>query len=387
MNERLNRLLPVLWALLLVAVTYVGIELSTGNLLQVLLGSAALAAASLVVVPASSGNRYSGALAVAIALPLMIGTYFDVGAVFATMALGFLAGWVVVQLIGSPGQIATADGDFVRQSVGAFLFTVVFLGLVGVTEMLTIFDSLPGAAALTAATVAAAIWFCFETVLWAVVSFDRFSQGYFVRLAVLDWPVAFSLFVVGALFAFALPALGWWAPVVALLPYSFAHLAFYRSHSARITYSQTIRSLARIPEVAGLSPDGHSDRTADLAVTVAADLGLNPHDVKQVEYAARLHDIGRITLNELNILKVGFTEDDIARWGAEIIGEAPYLNEVADLVRQQHAPYRRPGENKDPRPSRSVEDHQGCVSLRPCDQRTGFLEPRSARGTAPRCRL
>ncbi len=98
--------------------------------------------------------------------------------------------------------------------------------------------------------------------------------------------MAFSLFAVGALFAYALPELGWWAPVVALLPYSFAHLAFHRSHTARITYRQTIRSLARIPEVAGLSPDGHSDRTADLAVSVATELGLNPHDVQLVEFAA-----------------------------------------------------------------------------------------------------
>jgi len=60
-----------------------------------------------------------------------------------------------------------------------------------------------------------------------------------------------------------------------------------------------------------------------------------------------MHDIGRITLNEPSILKMGFTDEDIARWGAEIVAEAPYLSHVATLVRQQHQPYRRPGEERD----------------------------------------
>ena len=328
----------------MLAIAFIGIGRSESSLVSVTVAGILIAAAALVTVPASSGNRFSLALAAATAVPLLIGPIFDFGGAVGAVAVGFLSGWIVLQLFGSAEHLITANSDFLRQSFGAFLFAAAYVVLAHAAGMVVGSAS----ANLMGAVGAALVWFAFETVAWALFTYDRVSRRYLIKLAVEDWPVAFSLFAVGALFAYVLPELGWWAPVVALLPYSFAHLAFYRSHSARVTYSQTIRSLARIPEVAGLSPDGHSDRTAELAVAVATDLGLNPDEVRMVEYAARLHDIGRITLNELNIIKVGFTDDDIARWGAEIISEAPYLTEVAALVRQQHDPYRRPGERKDP---------------------------------------
>ena len=61
-----------------------------------------------------------------------------------------------------------------------------------------------------------------------------------------------------------------------------------------------------------------------------------------------MHDIGRITLTEPAIIRVGYTDDDIARWGAEIISQAPYLERIADHVRRLHEPYRKPGEQSDP---------------------------------------
>ncbi len=61
-----------------------------------------------------------------------------------------------------------------------------------------------------------------------------------------------------------------------------------------------------------------------------------------------MHDIGRITLNQPSILRMGFTDEDIARWGSEMVAEVPYLDHVSELVLKQHEPYRRPGEQKDP---------------------------------------
>jgi response regulator RpfG family c-di-GMP phosphodiesterase len=104
----------------------------------------------------------------------------------------------------------------------------------------------------------------------------------------------------------------------------------------------------RIPEVAGLGVDGHADRTARLASEIGFDLGLSRKELEDLEYAALMHDIGRITLTEPAILRVGYTDDDIARWGAEIISEAPSLTRVAELVRKLHEPYRKPGEQSDP---------------------------------------
>ncbi len=75
---------------------------------------------------------------------------------------------------------------------------------------------------------------------------------------------------------------------------------------------------------------------------------MHPDEVIDLEYAALMHDIGRITLNEPAILRAGYTDEDIARWGSQIIAEAPHLRRVAELVRHQHMPYRAPGEDRDP---------------------------------------
>jgi response regulator RpfG family c-di-GMP phosphodiesterase len=135
---------------------------------------------------------------------------------------------------------------------------------------------------------------------------------------------------------------------VAGLPFLFAHSACARFQQIRRTYRQTIRALARIPEVAGLGVEGHADRTANLALAVGHEMGLTRSNIDELEYAALMHDIGRITLTEPAIIRVGYTDDDIARWGAEIISQAPYLERIADHVRRLHEPYRKPGEQTDP---------------------------------------
>ena len=80
--------------------------------------------------------------------------------------------------------------------------------------------------------------------------------------------------------------------------------------------NMTLKSSKAEEEVAGLSPKGHSDRTSGMAIEVGQDLGMTPDEVTDLQYSALMHDIGRITLNEPSILKMGFTDEDIARWGA-----------------------------------------------------------------------
>lgn len=305
------------------------------------LWAGALVAASMVRVPSVSGNRWSMAMAIATAAPMLLrrNDSTDLRGVLLIYCVWALGRW----LIGSVAPSFANDdvGAMIRTGIGSFLFVVIFAGLG------RILDGSLGT--IVALGLSSAAWFLFEVSVWAMSQYgrDRLSHKYLWLLAAQDWPMAVSLFVVGALFAIAWPGLGGWALLASFVPFSFAYLAFKRSDAARVTYDQTIRALSRIPEVAELSPDGHSDRTAALAVAVAQELDMRPEEVKEVEYAARMHDIGRITLNEPNIIKIGFTEDDIARWGSEIIAEAPFLRNVAELVRQQHHPYRRPGEQKD----------------------------------------
>ena len=197
-----------------------------------------------------------------------------------------------------------------------------------------------------------------------VVGKRELSRSYLARSLIHDLNVFLGLALTGALFGELLPEIGWWALPIALLPYSFAHLAFKRFQETKVTYKQTIRALARIPEVSGLGVDGHADRTTELASAIAKEIGLGPVQVEDVEYAGLMHDIGRVSLNEPQILRMGYSDTDIARWSSEIIAESPYLSRVATHVRHQYEPYRKPGEQTDPDVSDRVADHQGCSRLR-----------------------
>jgi len=204
-------------------------------------------------------------------------------------------------------------------------------------------DLFPFAVALVA-------WLTVEVLIRSlfVVGPRELSRSYLARALIHDLNVFVGLALAGALFGELFDPLGWWALPIALLPYSFAHSAFKRFQQTKTTYRQTIRALARIPEVSGLGIDGHADRTTETATSIAKEMGLGPSQVDDVEYAALMHDIGRVSLSEPQILKMGYTDDDLARWSAEIIAESPYLERVAEQVRHQYEPYRKPGEQEDP---------------------------------------
>ncbi len=262
------------------------------------------------------------------------------------MILGLGLAWIA-RLIRQEGGRFLLAAEMARRGLGMLLYLSVFAVVEALLEGWA--TELRGAE-LAAFMVAGASWFVLDTWLWASLTYGRrvVSRRYLWLLAISDWMVALSLMATGALFAFSWRPLGPWAVLVAAVPYSFAHAGVHRYHMARRTYRQTIRALARIPEVAGLSGDGHAERTAELAVLTSQEMGLGPDLVSQIEYAALMHDIGRITLNEPTILRMGFTDEDIAGWGADIVAEAPYLSRVATFVRHQHQPYRRPGEHSDP---------------------------------------
>lgn len=308
----------------------------------------AMAAGSFVSAAVSSGNALTMTVAVAAALPFVFVT--DSGVDLQAVIGAYLVGMIGVGLVGPIKGVAfeRSVGFAARQFAGFTSFALVFALVRRVVG-----DSLgttTGWETLIPFLAAGVTWFAVEVALWSVFSapFRGVPSRYLARAALADGNVFAGLVATGALFGLMYDALGWWALPVALLPYSFAHGAFRRFQETRATYKQTISALARIPEAAGLSLDGHSDRTSRLAVAMAKDMGLEPESVEDVEFTAIMHDIGRITLNEPTVAEKGWTDEDLARWGAEIIAGAPSLDRVAGFVRRQHDPYRNPGQVSDP---------------------------------------
>lgn len=305
-----------------------------------------------VTVPTRSGIPYSLSLAAVVAAPIVLlgpDDTLDPPTVLATIVFGS---------IGLHATMIAMGGSLRRHLLGTLRH--LFVSIVGVGVFVLLADGLLSASDLNltrmgsitiAITIAAAAWFFLDVVILAVeaaaLDGKRLDTG--LALGLREWPVAMSMMATGALFGLALEEISawWWALGVTLIPYAMAHLAFLRAHETRRTYRQTIRALSRIPEVSAYSPDGHGDRTAALATTIGQELGMRPDDLEELEYAAQMHDIGRITLNQPSILRMGFTEEDIARWGSEMIGDVSYLGHVSELIRKQHEPYRRPGQERD----------------------------------------
>ena len=316
---------------------------SSESVVVILVGAISISLAQVVTVPAPSGEQLPLGIGIGVAVPLIVD---EVGAVIAIYALGMAGSWVVFAF--RQQERIMLSSRFVSEALALAAFGGVFYGVEAIFRthgQVSDWSQLFGVAA------AGIAWYVVRAFLRSLVGFERddISARYLWLLALEDWTAVVSLFVAGALFGFAWPVMGAWAVLVSLLPYAFSHLAFVRYHSTKVTYGQTILALAQIPEVAGLAPLGHSSRTADLSLAVARELGLHPHEVAELEYASLVHDIGRITLNEPAILRAGYTNEDIARWGAQIVAEAPHLERVAELVRDQHRPYRRAGQERDPR--------------------------------------
>jgi hypothetical protein len=321
--------------------------LATSDPVTILVAVTALVLASMVNVPVSnSGNRFTVGLAVAAAVPMVLGPVDDVD-LFGSITvygIGLVIVWALRFSRGEkhndllPTLVRRFAGYVTYATVYSALRTGPFAELSGGWE-----DLFPFAVALLA-------WIAVEVFLRAmlIVGKRELSRSYLARSLIHDLNVFLGLALTGGLFGELWPEIGWWALPIALLPYSFAHLAFLRFQETKVTYKQTIRALARIPEVSGLGVDGHADRTTDLAATIAKEIGLGPVEVEDVEYAGLMHDIGRVSLNEPQIVRHGYTNDDIARWSSEIIAESPYLSRVATHVRHQYEPYRKPGEQSDP---------------------------------------
>jgi hypothetical protein len=320
---------------------------ATSSVVDLAVAVVALVIGSMVgVATSNSGNKFTTGLAVAAAIPFVLSGSegVDLAGSIATYGIGLAIVWVLGFARGEPH--AEMLPTLVRRLAGYVTYAAVYSSM-----RIGVFADLSGGwQDLLPFGIALAAWVAVEVVLRAVFVLgpSELSRTYLARSLIYDLNVFLGLTLTGALFGELFPALGWWALPIALLPYSFAHSAFNRFQKTKATYKQTIRALARIPEVSGLGVDGHADRTTDLASAVAKEMGMGPAQVEDVEYAGLMHDIGRVSLNEPQIIRKGYTDNDIANWSAEIIAESPYLDGIADHVRHQYEAYRKPGELSDP---------------------------------------
>jgi HD domain len=159
----------------------------------------------------------------------------------------------------------------------------------------------------------------------------------------LQWPLGLAVGASVLITVFGAEDLGLMELAIFIGPLLVTQVAFRRYAGIRATYLQTVRSLARVTEVAGYVESGHSRRVSWLAVAVGRRLGMAEPQVLALEYAALMHDIGQLSLRDpiragATVLVAPADQERIAELGADVIREAGVLDDVAELVRCQAWP-------------------------------------------------
>jgi putative two-component system response regulator len=102
-------------------------------------------------------------------------------------------------------------------------------------------------------------------------------------------------------------------------------------------------TLINAMEVKDVYLRGHSQRVAELAASMAEELGLPPDTVEHVRIAGRLHDVGKIGTREAVLNKPGkLTPEEFAhvkehvRIGMEILAPLSHLGEALVFVHDHH---------------------------------------------------
>lgn len=160
----------------------------------------------------------------------------------------------------------------------------------------------------------------------------------------------------------SLEAVGVWGPFLFSLPLALSTAASRRYSQTRRTYRQTITVLSRLTDLAGYTSTEHARRVADLSVALARGRGLTHREVETVEYAALLHDLGQVALDDpipggATVLAAPRDQERIAADGVSIIRHSGVLDEAADLLTRQAMPFRnmREGDERIPLGSRIIK--------------------------------
>ncbi len=108
----------------------------------------------------------------------------------------------------------------------------------------------------------------------------------------------------------------------------------------RNSYTRIIESLVRASEMSLPGTRGHARRVADLSVAMGRKLSFIEHEIESLEYAALLHDVGMIGLDDKLTSDNAYLDprpfiDAHTRAGAEIVSELP-RSEVAEMVLNHH---------------------------------------------------
>ncbi len=153
-----------------------------------------------------------------------------------------------------------------------------------------------------------------------------------------------SFIVLGALATVTWFSSGRWGLVLFAVPFWVARHAFRQYVEIRSDLKDFVRTLTEVLEEVDPYTRHHSMRVAQYAVVLARGLGLREGEVEEIEYAALVHDLGKIGPQHQVILqKAGALSHEEQRTlrghpgaGAEIVKRVRALHKSSEIIRAHH---------------------------------------------------
>ncbi|MEN3045966.1 MAG: HD domain-containing phosphohydrolase [Candidatus Hydrothermales bacterium] len=109
------------------------------------------------------------------------------------------------------------------------------------------------------------------------------------------------------------------------------------------SYIESLLALVKAIEAKDPSLRGHSQRVSDLAVKLSKKFNLSEEEIKNIRYAALLHDVGKIGIREYLLDKPGaLSKEEMELMkehiniGIEILKPITFLKQVLPLIKYHH---------------------------------------------------
>lgn len=153
----------------------------------------------------------------------------------------------------------------------------------------------------------------------------------------------FGLTLLGLVLAQLLAVSGIPGMLLIVVPFVVARQTFEVYRQQEEAYRETVKSLVTALEAKDPYTRGHSERVAWYARQVADEVGLSQPQVERIEWAALLHDIGKVAIKTATLTKPGrLTAEEYVQVqdhpsiAANILSGIDFLDDIIPLIAAHH---------------------------------------------------
>lgn len=150
----------------------------------------------------------------------------------------------------------------------------------------------------------------------------------------------------GIILAIAFQNYGYLGVMLFFGPLLMARYSFKMYVDLKRSYLETVEALSRALEAKDPITSGHSDRVVRYAVAIARHMKLSESRIERIRYAALLHDIGKIGVEDRILNKAGrLSDDEFERIrkhpaiGAAILKDIDFLRDASRIIHYHHERY------------------------------------------------